>query len=441
MDRICLIGDIFVDVTLKTRVNPLKMRLGGIIHSARSLWALNIDYSLAYFAPRYLISHIEAYLEKFGNPETFYLGEVETSPYVMLIQEAKETGNQGYEFILRDNLKIKYDDNCLEKLKYFSRVLVISGNYDLHKIFTNLSPSCKISIDLANNINEISSLIRSQNYETIFLSTSSSFFLEYYEKEKDFQIRLFFEVFIGITKRVVLKENRGGSRAFDFLSSQLFSIPSQTQTITHSVGVGDVYDAVCVVKQNELSFEESLHYASWIATEYALTTFPEDFKIMTKRILGTSIKDIIALGGVSLPWEKRKKINIYIAAPDFDFVETSLIDQLCESLSYHNFSPRRPIAENGQMESNASKERKKELFQKDMKLLSECQVLIAVLLYNDPGTLLEIGLASERGLPTLVYDPFNISSNCMLTQLPEIISADLDEIISGTFTLSQKIVI
>jgi len=91
------------------------------------------------------------------------------------------------------------------------------------------------------------------------------------------------------------------------------------------------------------------------------------------------------------------------------------------------------------MEKGASKTRKQELFEKDMTLLGECSMLVAVLLYNDPGTLIEIGLASARGIPTMVYDPYNQAENCMLTELPNLISDDLDEIISEVFIESAKI--
>ena len=65
-------------------------------------------------------------------------------------------------------------------------------------------------------------------------------------------------------------------------------------------------------------------------------------------------------------------------------------------------------------------------------------MLIAVLLYNDPGTLIEIGLAAQRGIPTLVYDPKKIADNCMLTELPTLVSSDLDEIIAKVFTEYSK---
>jgi len=439
MSRVCLIGDVLLDVTLKTKDVPLKMRLGGIIHSARALWAMDIEYDIAYFAPKYLVNEIEDFMITLGSPTLIYLGEVERCPYVMLVNEVKEIGNQGYEFLFREKIEINYDESNLKKLLLYSKAIIISGNYDVKKVLKSLSKSCNVSIDFANNINDFIAIQETGlKFENIFISTSSNYFLDYYNKG-DFKIEDFFNLFKKFTNKIILKENRGGSRAFDFVTEELILVSSQTQPILHSVGVGDVYNVICVCKNIIVNFEKSLNYASWVATEYALTTFPKDFKLMAQRVLRMSGEQLILLKGIHLPWENRKKINIYIAAPDFDFIDTSAIDVLCENLLYHNFSPRRPIKENGQMGENDNEIQKLNFFNKDMELLKDCQILIAVLLFNDPGTLIEIGVAAERKLPTFVYDPKNIAKNCMLTQIPNLVSSDLDEIISEVFCFASKI--
>ena len=178
--------------------------------------------------------------------------------------------------------------------------------------------------------------------------------------------------------------------------------------------------------------------ASWVAMEYAMTTFPDNFKNSVKNLLNIPIVDLKNQGGCILPWEIRENCQIYIAAPDFSFVDTKQIDVLCDSLSYHDFVARRPIKENGQMQEGADKKERIGLFCAAMKLLSECNMLIAVLLYNDPGTLLEIGLAAQKGIPTLVYDPEGMADNCMLTELPTLVSNDLDKIIAKVFIEYSK---
>lgn len=171
---------------------------------------------------------------------------------------------------------------------------------------------------------------------------------------------------------------------------------------------------------------------------YAKSTFVDNIQSSVQGVLKISADKLKSFSGCLLPWEKRQNCNIYVAAPDFDFVETTPIEILCDSLAYHNFVPHRPVKENGQMSVNAPKDERQRLFHGDMHLLDQCNMLIAVLLYNDPGTLIEIGLAAQRGIPTLVYDPNKIADNCMLTELPTLVSNDLDEIIAKVFTEYSK---
>ena len=97
-------------------------------------------------------------------------------------------------------------------------------------------------------------------------------------------------------------------------------------------------------------------------------------------------------------------------------------------------------ANTGRWDKNATTERKQNLCDADLRLLGECQMVVAVLPYDDPGTLIEIGIAVERGLPVIVYDPYNRAENLMLTQLPALVSADLDEIISAVFKHASRII-
>lgn len=434
--KICLIGDVVIDVTLKTSCEDTKLRMGGIIHAARGFWALDVPFAVAYFAPAYLDAQINKYLNALGCYEIIKLGNVNGAPYVFLIEDAKEAGDQGYEFLLRDEIDLEYNFAALHLLKEenYTDYLIISGNYDLITLINSLEGN--IHIDVANNIKDYSSFENmNDKVNTIFISTSSLIFKNLFNTD----FKSFASQFEKYCKRLILKENRGGSRGSDFFSKEIVSIPAQTRTIVHSIGVGDVYDATYVGHYPTKTMQEVLGLSSWIASEYAITTYPDDFKKGVGRILQFNLQKLIQIKGISLPWEIRKKLNIYIAAPDFDFVDTSPIDRLVNSLQYHNFNPRRPIRENGQMENGATKARRQELFNKDMILLDECSILIAVLLYNDPGTLIEIGYAAARGIPVIVFDPYKEAANCMLTELPILVSHDLDEIVAEVFIQSSNL--
>jgi hypothetical protein len=59
-------------------------------------------------------------------------------------------------------------------------------------------------------------------------------------------------------------------------------------------------------------------------------------------------------------------------------------------------------------------------------------------LYEDPGTMIEIGMAIERRMPVIVYDPYRRAENLMLTQLPDRVSSDLDVVISAVFKYAAR---
>lgn len=431
MSKICILGHIFNDVTLKTATTPLKMRLGGIVHAARCMYALDAEYSVAYFAPSYLDSHISNYLKEIGCNEVIKLGNVTNSPSTVLIQEVKEVGDQGYEFLLNEDVLIDYDLSKLAAFDKFDKILLFAGNYDM-PVVMNSNTHADYYLDVTNDIAHLSQLA-GLHFRTLYLSTSSPLFKNEYSS-----IETLINDCESICDQFVLKENRGGSRSYDYNSKTSIQTPSITVPVVHSVGVGDVFDTVVTAFDNVTPFEENLLNASYVAAEYAQTTFIDEFKSMANHFLQLPIEDK-RNNGICLPWDLRKDINIYIAAPDFDFVDTKPVDFICNALTYHNFTPRRPIQENGQMPAEANKAVKQKIFLSDMELIDSCQIMLAVLLYNDPGTLIEIGIAAERKLPVLVYDPYSIAENCMLTELPNVVSADADHIISELFKYASKI--
>lgn len=433
MSKFCILGHIFNDITLKSAATPLiKMRLGGIVHAARGMYAVGEEYSVAYFAPSYLDSHIENYLKEIGCAEIIKLGNVTNSPNTVLIQEVQEVGDQGYNFLLNENVEVVYNNSQLAKLDKFEKILLFAGDFDMSMIMRH-NTQAQYYLDITNDVECLADL-GGFHFRTIFLSTSSTLFKNDYSN-----IDSLVNDCQNICEQFVLKENRGGSRAYDYAVKKIVSTPSMTVPVMHSVGVGDVFDTILAIYDQCSPFEHNLLNASYVAAEYAQTTFINDFRTMAQHYLNLPIEDKLKHDGVLLPWDVRKGINIYIAAPDFDFVDTKPIDFICQALEYHNFTPRRPIKENGQMSKEAGKVEKQKLFQSDMVLMGSCQMTLAVLLYNDPGTLIEIGIAAERGMPVLVYDPFSIADNCMLTEIPKVVSADADKIISELFKYASKI--
>lgn len=267
-----------------------------------------------------------------------------------------------------------------------------------------------------------------KEFDSLIYSTSSARFLQLYDGSFDSLRR---ELVGKYAKSVMLKENRGGTRfATD---GNVIQVPAQARKVQHSVGVGDCFDAVFIALRHSYPDAAALGYASCIAAEYASTTDPDAFRDLAQAWLRVPADEIAELSGMVVPWEVRQKVQIYVAAPDFDHVDRRPIDAVAAALEYHNFKPRLPVREHGMMGENASEERRQTLCDADLRLLDECQLLVAVMLYDDPGTLIEIGIATERGIPVIVYDPYGRAENLMLTQVPFKVSADLDEVITAVF--------
>ncbi len=438
-----LIGETCLDVTLfPAGTLERKLRLGGVVHAARCLWGLGASYQLAYLAPSYLFRQIEDYALAHGCSNVSQIATIEGAPCVMLIEEATEAGSQGYDYLLRDELKCDIDTPRLESIvtkTEISDILVFPGNYDLAKVLVACSKSkARIHIDIANGVSNLSVLKKFvRKFDTVITSTSSEIFLDKFKGSPE---RLCQEVLDIYGESFLLKENRGGSRFYSSRAQKKpIEIGAQLRPIVHSVGVGDAFDAAFVNLRQTRDDESALTCASWIAAEYAATTFMDDFTDGCSRVLALERDEILSLPGVSLPWEVRSQFNIYIAAPDFDYLDRTHIDRLVSCLKYHNFNPRLPVREHGQSRPNTASHEKYEMCGADLSLLDECDMLVALNLGNDPGTLIEIGLAKGAGKPVVVYDPFEKAKNLMLTHLPDFVSSSLDGIVTKVFEIISTI--
>jgi nucleoside 2-deoxyribosyltransferase/sugar/nucleoside kinase (ribokinase family) len=431
--KIVLVGEVVIDVTLQKPEK--KLRLGGVLHAARALWAIGVEYDLAYFAPAYVDQAVADQARRLEARSVSNIGSIEGSPNVMLIDEPTEAGDQGYDHLLRDAHRAKLDEDALlAAITRAEDVIILSGNFSLPDVLKIASRhSASVHTDLGSGpgaLNELAALARPLG--TLFLSTSSQVFSALADGVPGSVAGM-----VGkFAEAVLLKENRGGARLFSH--SETLTVGAQRRSIMHSVGVGDVFDSGYVAIRNVRGKDEALHRASWRASEYAATTFPVDFKRATEGCLQIPVDELKALPSVRLAWEERRGVNVYVAAPDFSYLDRSEVEKVAACLRYHNFSPRLPVRENGQAKEGMSKAERSLMFAADMALLEQCQIVLAVLSYDDPGTYIEIGIAGGRNVPVVVYDPHRRANNVMLTELPNIVSNSLDEVVTAIFDLAAR---
>lgn len=434
MDKnILLVGEVFIDITLKT--NKTKMRLGGIVHAARGLWASGVTYSVAAIYPGYLDKEIRDYLKAHGCSSIYHIGDVKNAPNVIFLYDEKETAHQGYENILRDKKEIEYKKD-LNHLFNYNSVVIFPGDFSLSKIFDHIEKNAQISIDIAYGMDDLSPITNSNlNLQLLTISTSSELFENL---TKEYYDNLVFQIKSLGVKFLLVKENRGGSIVYDFSNEVDIDIPAYIDETVNSVGVGDVFTAVMASKIDELGIDSAWRGVQ-AATCYAKTTFIDDFKRNLNREYLIDIPELKNLLGVRVPWNKRKEINIYLAAPDFSYIDTRLIEEAVTSLNYHNFNVIRPVKINGELSKPVSFITLKETYAKDIKLLVDCDLVFAIPLSKDPGTLVEIGYALAINKPVIVYDPLNENDNTMVIGGAYSYSNNLDVSLNDTFiSISKK---
>ena len=436
--RICLVGQVVVDV-LQLKDGPV-VRLGGVFHAASVLSALECDFEIVYVAPEYLDHEIASHGQRLGAAKTIKIGQVEGCPNVLLVGEPTEAGSQDYEFLLdserRCHLNLQEFKNRLRE-KAFTDVIIFPGGFELRKILAALKETgARIHVDANFEPEQFKVLqVLGRPLQTLILSTSSTTFLKVF-KGNCARICL---AGLKVAQSFLLKENRGGSRYFRRGYARPISIPAFPRRIVHSVGVGDCFNAALVCLSHSMPLKTSLIYASLLAGDYASVLNQRLFENAVKRTKMIKPNEVAQLQGVSLPWESRQRIQIYIAAPDFKSVNRSQIERIVSCLKYHNFVPRRPVVEHGEITVESTTEERSMIAAADIQLLKKCEILLAIPIFDDPGTYIEIGIAYQMGIPVIIYTPNQIINNLLTDELPTLVSSNLDEVISEVFKQAAKI--
>lgn len=423
--KFLIIGEVFTDLHLDTRDSLL--RLGGIFHSARVFNSINGNYALAAIAPTYLYGNIDEFGNRLGADQTFIVGEIDGCPNLITIKDSKESGDQGYNDVLRNQCKVTVDQEKLRRVIEIynpTDIILYPGKYSINDITQLLKVfKGKIHIDIQYDGKGVRSFIEEGiNIETIILSTSSSLFRE----NNSSVIDLVKSPLFSNTNSLLLKENRGGSRFYNFTNAVWYEAPAFKTDTVHSVGVGDCFNTVFLSLNRQRNINSALKIASYISMIYASTM---DFVTFKDLISGLVYDEIDKLQGNRISWEERAKHHIYIAGPDFPDVDTSFIKELYDDLKYHNFIPHRPVKENGLISGVEPEDQQIKAYQKDISLLEKSSVLIAVILNDDPGTYVEIGWMSKSGKPVIIFDPFKQVRNLFLKKSADYITHSINEVI------------
>lgn len=430
-----LVGEIIVDFTTAKPGIKCKLRLGGVVHAARGLWACDLPYAVAAVCPSYLVDQARDYLTAHGCMDFVWLGDVIGSPNVMIIGDVTEIADQGYEDLLRGEKSVKIFD-VTRTLSSYREVLIFPGSYSLTELRHLFASSARFSFDIAYGTEDLSLLGDfSGRLRAIIISTSSPLFAKIGSDD----VTPMIEAVKNLGAEVLLlKENRGGSRLFYLNAGNTEQIPAILSETVNSVGVGDVYSAVMLGFRNR-GWDHAAWRGAKAATAYSQTTYPDDFRRDVTRELKLSLDELRGLGGTSLPWHDRPEFPIYLAAPDFSYVDKPEIDRAVEALRYHNFHVHRPVLENGELPRGSEDAALQKTFAADVALLEMCKVVFAIPLERDPGTLIEMGMAMALNKPVVTFDARRQNNNTMVAVGSASYSDDLDTSLNALFVTISRL--
>jgi hypothetical protein len=195
---------------------------------------------VAAILPSYLEQSATAYFGKLGCQQFSVIAHVEAAPNVILIADATEVDDQGYETLLRDEKKVVPAGTAKSHRQTFTGVrdvLIFPGAFELGAVCRLLPRSAAIHIDAAYDVKSIRELYSiGRSIQTIFISTSSILF----QKVANFNPRPLVNQIRRLGAEVlVLKENRGGSRVFIVQTRTVEQVPAILRSTANSVGVGD----------------------------------------------------------------------------------------------------------------------------------------------------------------------------------------------------------
>jgi nucleoside 2-deoxyribosyltransferase len=430
--RVLVVGDVFVDYSIADS----RLRLGGVFHAARALAAFEATYALGYVAPAYLDDAIQRFGTQLRSERSIRIGLVAGSPSVILVRDAQEAGEQGYDEPLRRARTVTWDTAALDELVEAFRptdVLIMAGYYDTEEVARTAGRAgARLHCDTQYEANvSLLAAAAERPLDTVFVSTSSAVFTETGGGDPD---RLRTAVGSRVARNILLKENRGGSRLIGEGGDTLGEGAAFPTTTAHSIGVGDCFDCAWILAPDDEHPTKRLTRASYLASLYASTWSHTNFVANAR---GAVARDslVTELSGVRFPWELRPLERIYIAAPDFPDIDTRSLDELEHALQYHNFSPIRPVRECGLYKTDMNAEEVGQLYACDRALLDSAALVIAVPLFVDPGTYTELGVAHALGIPTVLWDRSRAMRNVFAAKTATRVCHTLGEVIDATFAL------
>jgi len=213
---------------------------------------------------------------------------------------------------------------------------------------------------------------------------------------------------------------------------ELSIIPAYRSNAVCTLGSGDVFGgALATIFIETGNMEYSVKYASCMAASFIESMDTE--QMPSKRAVEKYLYKRESMRCSSL-----KNITIYLAGPFFSRQELYWVNLIHKRLEAIGLSVLSPSRENGIIGLNSSVNEKKDIFNMDLKLLKQSDVVIALLDHNDSGTSFEIGYAYSNNIPIIGLKTSDDKLNNMIQVGCNAICNSIEELIEEVYKYVSK---
>lgn len=284
-------------------------------------------------------------------------------------------------------------------LKYDQSETVLFYSYDHLDEYITMWPDSIKGIDVQYEIGTIMNLDNLGDLDFVFVSSSDV------SEVLNMSISEISSLFLtkGV-KAVVAKFGQGGSSIY-LSDGNRIDIPAFRSQYKWTVGAGDVYNAVFLIEYNRSKdYRKAGRFAS-----LATASFIEDFE--TDVTLWSFDKLILNRESQFLHPDDARNIKIYLAGPFFSQAEVSFIGAIYHALKKCGFSIYSPFHEEGLVDSF---QQAHHVFTQNKTAIEESDIVVALLDYEDPGTVWECGYAYSLNKPLFAIHTNDNNINLMV---------------------------
>lgn len=226
-------------------------------------------------------------------------------------------------------------------------------------------------------------------------------------------------------QQIIVKQGIRGCHII--AGEQEYRIPAFSSKAECTLGSGDVFAGAFVteyIKTRDIVFSAKL--ACCVAANF---------------IEQRETEAVISTDAAKYDMRIRTQINlpdingqsIYLAGPFFCQQELSWVNSVCFALEDAGFRVQSPSRENGIITDSTTQEGRREIFLRDIALLEQSDLVVALFDHDDPGTHFEVGYALRMGKTVFALKTSRDPLNNMLQFGCKSISNSLERLIEELY--------